>query len=82
MKNPFITLLTALTILFSIYVYAADDHQHEDNDNHKQHHVEGDQEQHDDHVDHEEKSTDGHKGDHDHSDHADENVNEKTQGVK
>ncbi len=41
MKNPFITLLTALIILFSAYVYAVDDHshdhQHEERDSHKKH---------------------------------------------
>ncbi len=86
MKNSFITLLTALTLVFSTGIVAAEDyshdHKHEESASDKKHHVDGDHEQHG-HVDQEEKSTEEHDEDHNHSDHTDDNAaNEKTKGEK
>src|SRR5690625_6254945 len=81
MKNSIITILTVLALVFSTYLYAADDHshdhKHEESDKHKKHHAEGDHEQHGDHVDHQEESTDDHNVEHDHGDHANEDANKK-----
>lgn len=86
MKNPLFAVLTALALVFSSGVVTAEDHshdhKHEENDNHKKRHVEGDHKQHGDHVDHQEGSTDNHKEDHDHGDRATGKANERTKGEK
>src|SRR5690625_7794504 len=85
MKNSIITILTVLALVFSTYLYAADDHshdhKHEESDKHKKHHAEGDHEQHGDHVDHQEESTDDHNDEHDHGDHANEDARSEERRV-
>lgn len=86
MKNSIITAFTALTLVFSTYLYAAEDHEHthkhEKIESHEQHHAKDDHAQHDGHVDNENTSkTDRDKG-HRHSDHTGGNASKKPEGDK